>query len=65
MVKEGKEMVDRNTVCKACEGTGMLADDEEWQYTCTVCGGDGHFYPEDKPEPSNLINVDENNRILD
>jgi DnaJ-class molecular chaperone len=58
-------MVDRNNVCKACEGTGMLADDEEWQYTCTVCGGDGHLYPGDNTEPSNLINVDENNRILD
>ncbi|WP_347551397.1 hypothetical protein ABFG93_05765 [Pseudalkalibacillus hwajinpoensis] len=57
-------MVDRRNVCKACEGTGMLADDEEWQYTCTVCGGDGHASRE-RPEHSSLINVDENNRILD
>ena len=58
-------MVDRNHVCKACEGTGMLADDEEWQYRCTICGGDGYFDPNDEPLPSNQINVDENNRLLD
>ncbi|MDC3425233.1 hypothetical protein NC797_12035 [Aquibacillus sp. 3ASR75-11] len=59
-------MVDRReNTCKACEGTGMLADDEEWQYTCTVCGGDGIFHPGDRAEPSGLINVDENNRMLD
>ncbi|WP_226037057.1 hypothetical protein [Aquibacillus saliphilus] len=58
-------MVDRNNVCIACEGTGMLADDEEWQYKCTICKGDGHFYPGDSPEPASPINVDENNRLLD
>ncbi|WP_199868527.1 hypothetical protein [Virgibacillus senegalensis] len=58
-------MVNRKNVCKACEGTGMLADDEEWQYTCTVCGGDGSFSPGDRAEPPSPINVDENNRLLD
>ncbi|UFU00606.1 hypothetical protein KO561_06630 [Radiobacillus kanasensis] len=58
-------MVNRDDVCKACEGTGMLADDEEWQYTCTVCGGDGHLSPGENPTPDKYINVDENNRILD
>jgi DnaJ-class molecular chaperone len=58
-------MVDRNNVCRACEGTGMLADDEEWQYTCTICGGDGRIDPENQSSRSNLMNVDDNNRILD
>ena len=58
-------MVNRDTVCRACEGTGMLADDESWQYTCTVCGGTGHIDPEAAPDPPRYINVDENNRILD
>lgn len=57
-------MVDRNHVCKACEGTGMLADDEEWQYTCTVCGGEGYVQQE-HPASSTVLHVDENNRILD
>lgn len=57
-------MVDRNTVCLACDGTGMLADDEEWQYTCTVCGGDGQYHPNNSSRVK-YINVDENNRLLD
>ncbi|MCM3763030.1 hypothetical protein M3212_20085 [Alkalihalobacillus oceani] len=57
-------MVDRKNVCKACEGTGMLADDEEWQYTCTVCGGDGYVQQEHSTS-STVLHVDENNRILD
>ncbi|SET73644.1 hypothetical protein SAMN05421676_107129 [Salinibacillus kushneri] len=58
-------MVDRNKVCKACDGTGLLADDEEWQYTCTVCGGDGVFQAGDNPEPDAPFSVDENNRTLE
>ncbi|WP_197276464.1 hypothetical protein [Bacillus sp. JCM 19034] len=57
-------MVKRNDICRACEGTGMLMDDEEWQYTCTVCRGEGHINPENHSPPA-LLNVDENNRILD
>jgi len=58
-------MADRGTVCKACNGAGLLADDENWQYTCTVCGGDGVLTSGDSPEPGRIINVDETNRILD
>ena len=58
-------MIERNNRCKACEGTGMLADDEGWQYKCSICGGDGDFFPGDNPEPTKQINVDENNRLLD
>jgi len=47
--------------CKACDGTGMLADDEGWQYKCSVCHGDGvHTTDETK-----IMSVDENNRLLD
>lgn len=58
-------MAQRGERCKACDGSGLLADDEFWQYTCTVCGGDGQLSPGESPEPSKLINVDETNRILD
>ena len=57
-------MVNRKHVCKACEGSGLLLDDEEWRYTCRICGGDGVRYPSDPADPE-LRDVDENNRILD
>ncbi len=44
-------MAQRGERCKACDGTGLLADDEFWQYTCTVCGGDGLVSPGESPEP--------------
>ncbi|WP_408007681.1 hypothetical protein ACJROX_23760 [Pseudalkalibacillus sp. A8] len=58
-------MVDRNQLCKACDGSGLLADDENWQYSCTVCGGDGIFTSGERPEPDHLFQVDENNRTLE
>lgn len=57
-------MVNRNDVCRACEGTGMLADDEEWQYVCTICDGKGKAIAENITHPKRM-NVDENNRLLD
>ncbi|WP_176555699.1 hypothetical protein [Virgibacillus ndiopensis] len=54
-------MVDRENTCKACEGTGMLADDEGWQYRCSVCGGDGSY----SEQPTRIMEVDEMNRLLD
>jgi hypothetical protein len=58
-------MVDRNHSCKACDGTGLLADDENWQYGCTVYGGDGIFVPGESTEPAEPFSVDENNRVLE
>jgi len=58
-------MVDRNTICKACEGTGLLSDDENWKYTCSVCGGDGVLEAGESPEPSRPFMVDEMNRTLE
>lgn len=58
-------MVSRDTICKACDGSGLLSDDEDWKYTCTVCGGDGVFKPGDNPEPSTPFMVDEMNRTLE
>ncbi|SHE33042.1 hypothetical protein SAMN05444392_10132 [Seinonella peptonophila] len=58
-------MVDRNSICKACEGTGLLADDENWQYSCTVCGGDGHLTLGESPEPAKPFAIDDNNRTLE
>lgn len=56
-------MVERGNTCHACEGTGMLADDEGWQYKCSICDGDGMLEGDEKP--TKLFNVDENNRLLD
>ena len=54
-------MVSREERCKACEGTGMLADDEGWQYKCSVCHGDGV----NDSNSTRIMSVDENNRLLD
>jgi DnaJ-class molecular chaperone len=62
---EDKLMVDRESTCKACEGTGMLSDDEGWQYTCSVCRGEGSFDGENASKPAKLMAVDENNRLMD
>lgn len=58
-------MADRNQICKACDGNGLLADDENWQYSCTVCGGDGVMSPGESPEPNKPFSVDETNRTLE
>ncbi|WP_165769046.1 hypothetical protein [Virgibacillus profundi] len=58
-------MVSRENTCKACEGTGMLSDDEGWQYKCSVCNGDGIYAQSDAARPARVMSVDENNRLLD
>lgn len=58
-------MVDRESTCRACEGTGMLADDEGWQYNCSVCRGTGHISVENNFDSARIMSVDENNRLLD
>ncbi|MBM7716542.1 hypothetical protein MHB50_06550 [Siminovitchia sp. FSL H7-0308] len=55
--------VDRENICRACGGTGMLADDEGWQYNCSVCRGAGLISGE-HPN-AKVMEVDENNRLLD
>jgi DnaJ-class molecular chaperone len=56
-------VVDRENTCKACEGAGMLADDEGWQYHCSVCRGDGVL--SSAHQSAEIMSVDENNRLLD
>ncbi|GGH84536.1 DnaJ-class molecular chaperone [Pullulanibacillus pueri] len=58
-------MTPREQVCKACDGTGLQADDENWQYKCPVCGGDGILDLEGNYETARTVAVDENNRVLD
>lgn len=58
-------MAGKENRCKACEGTGMLSDDEGWQYNCSVCRGSGSVNPASEPQPAKLMSVDENNRLLD
>jgi len=58
-------MSKREQRCKACDGTGLLADDEFWQYQCVICGGEGVLVAGEQPERDELINVDEMNRMLD
>lgn len=56
-------MITREDTCKACEGTGMLSDDEGWQYKCSVCHGEG-VVPK-TGQSAKVMSVDENNRLLD
>lgn len=57
-------MASDNQVCKACGGDGMLADDEGWQYNCSVCHGVGVIQIASS-QPVKILEVDENNRLLD
>jgi DnaJ-class molecular chaperone len=58
------KMVDRENTCRACEGTGMLSDDEGWQYECRLCSGQGTLHA-GANKPTKVMSVDENNRLLD
>ncbi|WP_306066791.1 hypothetical protein [Tigheibacillus jepli] len=55
----------REEDCKACRGSGMLSDDEGWQYKCSVCHGSGKVAPNGGQRQVRLMEVDENNRLLD
>ncbi|GAA0603967.1 hypothetical protein GCM10009001_21330 [Virgibacillus siamensis] len=57
--------MEREYTCKACEGSGMLSDDEGWQYKCSVCDGDGSYDVKDIDRGARIMSVDENNRLLD
>lgn len=48
--------------CIACSGIGMQADDEGWQYNCSVCDGAGVIVANNE---TRILEVDENNRLLD
>ncbi|WP_228275573.1 hypothetical protein [Gracilibacillus oryzae] len=50
--------------CKACEGSGMLMDDEQWHYTCSICNGDG-FVSRYEEDQHTIIDTDVNHRIID
>lgn len=52
----------REDNCLACEGTGMLSDDEGWQYKCSVCHGTGKTQQNVSVK---IMSTDENNRLLD
>ncbi|MFC3041686.1 hypothetical protein ACFOGI_15685 [Virgibacillus xinjiangensis] len=58
-------MSGKDERCRACEGTGMLADDEGWQYTCSICRGDGSYSQDDAAKGARIMEVDETNRLLD
>ncbi|WP_176222073.1 hypothetical protein [Tuberibacillus sp. Marseille-P3662] len=58
-------MPHKDRICKACDGEGLLMDDEEWRYTCSVCGGDGIIDPGESLKPSEPFSVDEMNRTLE
>lgn len=48
--------------CKICSGTGLLADDEGWQYACSICHGQGL---QSNGKSTRILSVDPNNRLLD
>ncbi|WJY27577.1 MULTISPECIES: hypothetical protein [Sporosarcina] len=58
-------MIDREMTCKACEGTGLLADDEGWQYGCSICEGNGYLGRRTGSDGSVPRETDSNNRLLD
>lgn len=58
-------MVDRENTCTACEGTGMMADDEGWQYRCSICHGTGVVEKDGRRGAARIMEVDEMNRLLD
>lgn len=55
----------RDQVCLACDGEGLLMDDEEWRYTCKICGGSGFMSQDGAVYNREVADVDETNRILD
>jgi len=57
-------MAPDENICKACHGDGMQADDEGWQYNCSVCHGTG-IVPSKEQKTVKVLEVDENNRLLD
>ncbi|HET7581053.1 MAG TPA: hypothetical protein VFK33_17375 [Bacillales bacterium] len=58
-------MAEKDQICLACDGTGLQMDDEEWRYTCTVCGGDGVIQEGESLEPDEPFSVDRTNRTLE
>ena len=58
-------MIEREDACEACDGIGLLSDDEGWKYHCPMCLGAGNTNPRLKGQPAKLMAVDENNRLLD
>src|SRR5690625_1727662 len=56
IIRGGKNM--KQASCLACQGTGMLADDEGWQYECSVCSGTGK---ETEGREVRVMEVDSNN----
>ncbi|ENH97170.1 hypothetical protein J416_06982 [Gracilibacillus halophilus YIM-C55.5] len=50
--------------CKACDGSGLLMDDEEWRYTCSICNGDG-FVSKYEAAENDIVDTDITNRTLE
>ncbi|WP_162840601.1 MULTISPECIES: hypothetical protein [Gracilibacillus] len=55
-------MGSQQFACKACDGTGLLMDDNQWQYTCSICHGDGYIA---RMETVEKLEVDETNRVIE
>ncbi|WP_171051778.1 hypothetical protein [Alteribacter natronophilus] len=55
-------MTRHTPLCLACEGSGLLMDDEEWHYTCTICGGSGEYT---SSVASEVQDTDPNHRTLE
>ncbi len=55
----------QDKLCLACNGDGLLMDDEAWRYTCRICGGSG-FQPQyGRVYDRQAAEVDEQNRYMD
>ncbi|MFC0524457.1 hypothetical protein ACFFGV_12855 [Pontibacillus salicampi] len=58
-------MTRHQTHCKACYGSGMLLDDEQWHYTCSICDGTGEYKPFNAQAERQVLEVDDNNRYME
>lgn len=66
MIRYSLERKEQSMIeCKACDGEGILHDDEGWKYECSVCFGHGNVNTAEKDRTVRVMEVDENNRLLD
>lgn len=58
-------MLNDQIICTACDGKGLLMDDEQWQYACTICEGEGVIDLKKGRDLKPDFDIDEMNRTLE
>lgn len=49
--------------CTTCAGSGILADNKGWEYTCSDCFGDGKIDPNHEPRSTKAQSGNEDNQL--